>query len=170
MDFADDYAVHGWFKTRLEGVGSYLSGRGQSNREWTRAVKHALCDPVLDGLHYWAAGTGGDHFGEWLVDLVAFRGSSGGWGARIHDIVLAVECEWLNAQDEILYDFQKLLVIKARHKLMICEAKDGDTGRVVTWLNDCLETYHGPVAGETYHYAVWDERNGAFHFAQRTPS
>jgi hypothetical protein len=51
----------------------------------------------------------------WLWDMTWVELSEG----KLIDLPLALESEWLRTFDEILFDFEKLLVCRARLRVMI---------------------------------------------------
>lgn len=44
-------------------------------------------------------------------------------GLHVRDIPLAVECEWKSG-NEALWDFQKLLVSRAKHRVLVVYARN----------------------------------------------
>lgn len=86
-----------------------------SNREWTRQVKNRigrLADP--GSVKVYASQCDYGHNGEWLVDMTWIHEP----GGFVVDVPLALESEWGDA-DAVSYDFQKLLVLRARHRVML---------------------------------------------------
>ena len=147
-----------------------LRGRGQSSAVWTREMKSVLCSDIMPGQHVWTAGVQEPKFGEWLVDLVRFDADIGGWGAKLSRIRLAMESEWLKDDKEVLYDFYKLLAVKADYRVMICEVK---AGRVKERLELFREAYNGfgpKYPGERMLMACWDDHLGKFEFGVEVTS
>ena len=150
---------------RLAKAAGTLRNEGQPNSVWTRAMKDALrgSGPEL-GEHVWTAGGAEGDFGEWLVDLVRYDGNGSGWGARLTSIRLAMECEWLQSDEEALYDFYKLLALKADRKLMICEIKPGTATARLDLFREAIAAFQPTPSGERYMFALWDDAAGEFTF------
>lgn len=57
---------------------------------------------------------------EWLYDLVWRSEQQVGNASRLTKLELAMESEWGKSEQDILYDFQKLVQSRAALKLMVC--------------------------------------------------
>src|ERR1700754_3114085 len=92
-----------------------------SNKDWTYFLKESLAN--LGKQNNYRVCTSGfkDVFDcEWLYDMVWYEEVGEGTNKRLIDVPLVVECEWNPYPEPIRYDFEKLLVANASHKLMIC--------------------------------------------------
>lgn len=90
-----------------------------SDPEWTRQLISSF--GVLGCQNgYFVCGRGCNNYGggEWLYDLVWLQREDGQRN-QIRDVPLILESEWHLNFDWILEDFQKLLVGRARHHVMI---------------------------------------------------
>jgi hypothetical protein len=109
--------------------------------DWTRAVKEVL---VRNGEERgFEVRTTLAHpekrYSEWLVDLVWHKGTTRG-------VSLAVESEW-GSEEDVLYDFSKLLCVKASLKIMVFFAyKDSFVQHFVKYLS----AFDHHVKGEQY--------------------
>ncbi|MGA2525640.1 MAG: hypothetical protein ABSF79_03365 [Smithellaceae bacterium] len=119
-----------------------------SDREWTRRIKEGLCNlGKQKGYGVSAAGCAGADTGEWLFDLV--------WATVQDDqflqMPLVMECEWNPNFDEIDWDFEKLLIAKADHKLMIFQqAIESDVRDVMKKLKAMVSSFKTSFQGERY--------------------
>jgi hypothetical protein len=82
---------------------------------------------------------------EWLVDLVWWEESLNHTG-----VALAVESEWNAPVDDIVADFEKLLIIKSPLKLMVYRVRGKDLDRVREGIRQNLLKYGQHVPGESY--------------------
>ena len=86
----------------------------KGNRDWTKAIKAALCE--RGRKLGWQVHASGVEFvrAEWLYDVSWLDYSED----RLINVHLAGECEW-GGLTEIKYDFEKLLQTRASVRLMI---------------------------------------------------
>ncbi|MGH0029286.1 MAG: hypothetical protein ACQGVC_05820 [Myxococcota bacterium] len=105
----------------LNGLCGTPGSASWSNREWTTKVKEALAKAGrARGYQVFASSASGVDGGEWLFDLcwLSYRGE---W---LVDAPLVVESEWLpHSLDD---DFQKLLVARAKLRLMVFPARNSE--------------------------------------------
>src|SRR4051812_20281726 len=87
-----------------------------SERVWTRNLILAL-GHLGHKRGYHICGGGCAQYGEggWLYDLVWLQN----WNKFVIDVPLILECEWLTRYIDISQDFEKLLVGRARHRVMV---------------------------------------------------
>jgi hypothetical protein len=81
--------------------------------------------------------------GEWLYDLV--------WLQERHGksfVPLILECEWSKSDMHIDHDFEKLMVGRAEHRVMICCGSDVD--RQFKRLADKVRAFGHTQAGDRY--------------------
>lgn len=84
-------------------------------------------------------------------------------GQSIVDAELIVESEW--DPDGIQYDFQKLMLGRARHRLMIFPQKSRKLARTVTnRLITEIQNFRLSQSGDRYLFAVWHNEGAAFEF------
>lgn len=120
--------------------------RAYSNREWSltewtnsvyRTFRH---EGQQRGYEvYCSDRTPG--FGEYLLDVVWFNPTS-------YYADLVVESEWKH-KEEVAYDFEKLLWVKANLKVMICDPRDCRAGLLPAILQK-IRRYPDHREGETY--------------------
>jgi len=142
----------------VQGLPMELKDPLASNRLWTRAVKHVLSEMgskpgILVCCH-------GSENGEWLLDIAWF-------GREQHEILLAVESEWGKAGD-IEDDFDKLMSIKARCKLLLFATFIHDSPAIVERLESALVKYPYHIEGEEY-MALNVTKDAALRYHFRVP-
>lgn len=98
--------------------------------------------------------------GEWLVDLCwSIDGNNkDSWRQNYRGLKLVCEIEWNMNENDILYDFQKLAVVKAEIKLMIVqfnEDKDFDK-----WKKDCENSVDRTLWDDGSTYILCGSQNG----------
>jgi hypothetical protein len=100
---------------------------GQEDREWTNQLISKFAERGKL-LKYSVCATG--HNGEWLYDLV-WLNRQGGTKSPITDIPLILESEW-GRRSLILGDFEKLLVGRARHRVMVFQESSNENVAAIT--------------------------------------
>ena len=121
------------------------------------SVKTALCNAYRDRqFHRCATGVdkGAADGGEWLYDVLCLRYTRKGWLRRV---VMVAECEWGN-QDQIWYDFEKLLVARADLRVMVFD------GRVKPGYPEIFQTFNRYIQKHKH-----SDRRDAWLFAAWTP-
>ena len=130
-------------------------------RGWTRKVLTTLCELGRE-LDYTAWATSDPK--EWLYDV--------SWSkchrthGRLLSVPMVAECEW-GEWEEIMYDFEKLLLARAAVRVMVYGWKD--TKCINEKLLKHVRTFNG-ASGDTYLLIalVWDDSSGTnrVEFAQ----
>jgi hypothetical protein len=94
---------------------SVHEGSHIGQRKWTTIFKDSLGKLVIGSnlIQY-----PNSKYGEWLVDL-CWSEETENWQETFCGLKLACEIEWSTKIDNIIYDFQKLLVVNAEIKLFI---------------------------------------------------
>ena len=138
---------------RIE-AGNRAAGRRAGNIAWTSAIKAELAE-LADRYQYQpcASGCGSP---EWLYDIT--------WrdvrGAYLYDVPLVLESEW--TLSGVVQDFKKLLVARARHRVMIFELPHRDASlpkssrRALDELIDHIGQCSFSSSGDRYLFAVWE--------------
>lgn len=134
--------------------------RGRSDSEWTKRIKCGIGRIGLDGgLLAVASGFPTPADREWLFDLIWFQNSE---SHHLKGLVLALESEWNRHPDDILYDFEKLLVAHAPLKVMIFQDNGQNLPELWQMFEKSLQTYAQHDADETYVFAAFQERPHTF--------
>ena len=123
----------------------------KTDSAWTRAVKNAI-GTIGRRFDYrvYAASSKFERNGEWMFDLGWFKMR----GEIIIDVPLALESEWrpVDAMD----DFQKLLISRARHRVMVLwSRKCNSADRLISSLIRQVATYRGSQSGDRYLFCCW---------------
>ena len=135
--------------------------RRWTDGEWTREVKHAVggTGETL-GYKIYANRCRFKRNGEWLFDLVWLRQGSGG---ELLDAPLVLESEWRRAG--ISDDFQKLLVARARHRVMVFQARNKTRAvDIIEKLVAQVEVCKLTEPGDRYLFACWLNAGRDFFF------
>jgi hypothetical protein len=155
------------FHNKLDGIPQLNKQKkeGLTDKEWTRGVKNAV-GGVLKGRCYkvYASNCEQKDNGEWLYDLIGIEEENG----YLKSISLILESEWKSRgrwrdteegyQVKILYDFRKLLVSRADHRVMVLEAKSKEGGnKVIKQLLQHVQNCRHSTAGDRYLFACWRE-------------
>src|SRR5215204_4685856 len=88
-----------------------------NDKVWTQKLLSALGECGRQ-LGYYVCGGGAEQHGgqcEWLYDLVWLKNNNG----FIVDVPLILESEWSTSYKHISEDFEKLLVGRAQHRVMV---------------------------------------------------
>ncbi len=88
---------------------------------------------------------------EWMWDGVAWE-QSGGW---VLNQPLVLESQWDDKED-VEDDFQRLMVARADHRVLVFEAYTQDDADII--VKECIHAvgaYRGTAAGDRYLFACW---------------
>ena len=85
-------------------------------------------------------------------------------GLVLKSVPLVMECEWHRDYEELLDDFQKLLVVRADHRIFLCEQKPKHWNDCVRKFIEQVRCYGGTVIGDRYVFGSWTE--GGWDFRQ----
>ncbi len=134
------------------------------NSVWTNSVKKCLRDLIWrDNIlgtenKYDVLDSGTD--GELLYDSTWLEYEDENQSNyKIIDVHLVAECEWLTHSENISFDFNKLLIAKARHRLMIFQKNTDDsireeTNRLIELVEICKQVQIGDrflIVGMNYN-------------------
>jgi hypothetical protein len=120
---------------------------GLGDREWTKMVKAKLCE--LGRKHGYGVNASGCENGEWLFDLVWCDGKDKPW--EFWEMPLAMECEWSTDTGEIEYDFEKLLVVRAKYRLFIFQGQSREeVDERMAWLKNKVRVFKSFTTGDRY--------------------
>lgn len=154
-------SLHEIVRELVSGLPAELSDPNASNREWTKAICAGLIrfgklqQDIMVCCH------GSSDQGEWVLDVVWFA-------KQTHQIVLAVESEWGKPED-VQDDFDKLMNIKARRKLLLFGTKiESERQRLLALIEESMKSYPCHTAGEEYMLVDF-QTGGAFQYAFSVP-
>jgi hypothetical protein len=146
-----------------------ITQQWKGNTFWTSKIKERICD-LGKNLGYKIqtnkkSATNAD-WGEWLFDLTWLDYSEG----MVLEVPLALECEWSQNIDEIDADFQKLIICRADHRVMIFQQAN------LSKIKDIIESFKKQISNfrrtetsDRYLFVGfhWDE--GKFFFEAYQP-
>ncbi|MFZ5452748.1 MAG: hypothetical protein ACOZF2_12905 [Thermodesulfobacteriota bacterium] len=143
---------------------------GYTNEWWTKRIKSELC--ILGHEKgYSVSATGCERLekapetGEWLFDLIWAKGEGHPWIFR--EMPLARECEWPLNENEIWWDFEKLLVIRSKYRIFIFDKrKREDIERLFNEFNDAIHGFESSQKGDRYLLAGFSCEDNNFKFRQ----
>jgi len=137
------------------------NNKGWFNKRWTREVKNAV-GTVLKKKGYKVLASNFEQADgpEWLFDLTGIKEKDG----YLKNIPLVLESEWRSRgrwreteevyDDNILYDFRKLLVSRADHRVIVFEAESEEKeGKVVERLLHHVQNCRHSTEGDRYMFA-----------------
>ena len=77
---------------------------------------------------------------------------------------LVLESEWMYDYNSIKIDFEKLLVVNADHRVMICYPHTELKEQVWKYFPDAIQKYKNGRAGDRFMIAMMDYRSFQFEF------
>lgn len=142
------------------GVDSY-SKQITSDKYWTNNWKIVLGElGRREDYLICASGITGaaeEYHGEWLFDMVWYKE-----GDKFTTLELAIECEWSLNFAAIRYDFEKLLVTNAKHRLMMCTTWQVNMDDLVDLLYKSVNDYEQSHNGDRYLLAILNRNSNKF--------
>ena len=144
-------------KAIISKLPSDIPQRKWTNRRWTKEVKSAVrCVLKENGFKVYASNCDETDGTEWLYDLTGIEEENG----YLRRVPLVLESEWKrwdtqeNYEREILYDFRKLLVSRADHRIMVFEAKsEKEEKEVIEQLLQHVQNCQHSAKGDRYLFA-----------------
>ena len=144
----------------LRGVDSQYLRFGRKDPKWTRAIKDAVGAVGRKlGYQVYASRCKFGRNGEWMLDLIWSRER----GEILRRLPLVMESEW--DPKDILWDFTKLVVIRADLRLMVFWGRSPDHAE--TTMGDMLKQirqFHGTREGDRYLLCYWVENPPTFEW------
>ena len=133
--------------------------RGKSNEDWTKGIKEILVMKAKDfGYLVSANHCNGSDYPEWLFDLVWYEYSGDVNNEErkynLLDIPLVLESEWGNRKD-IIYDFEKLLIARSGHRVMIFQEKEREIQKLMDNLVGRIKAFKFTQKGDRYLFSGW---------------
>lgn len=137
-----------------------------SDKEWTRLLKEKLgrLGEEKYNCKICASGFKDDFDSEWLYDLMWYKEVNDVKGPRLSDVPLVVESEWDKRFDSIRYDFEKLLLANARHRLFVCYVYEENQGNMFEYFRDAVDLYELNKVGDRYLIAILDYETDTFKY------
>ena len=148
----------GEVKIALKSVADKLKDTDSGNGAWTKEIKKAFL--LLGHSHgYVVCATAPKaDWSEWLYDMCWLEHKDD----RVYDIPINVpfimESEWSTDPEEVIVDFQKLLICKAKTKLLIFQ----DNEDLIPYLKRAIKQWDDPEG--TYLLARYKNESSEFQF------
>jgi hypothetical protein len=130
-----------------------------SDSNCTRQIKDKICDiGILKGFKVYASQCAYEKNGAWLYDLCWAEETEKGEFVRLP---LALESEW--NRSTLSEDFQKLIVSKADHRVMVLWEKtiEAFKGRVEPLIEEA-KYFKATQYGDRYLFLCWIEDDESF--------
>ena len=148
-----------------EGLDNLEIDDPKGDTEWTKAVKTKLCEiGLIFGCKVGAGGVDNPGYGEWLYDVtwLEYERDYDGlkWPATaLIEAHLVAECEWHRDKnfEEIVYDFEKLLLARAGVRLMIFNGfHEAGSKEIAERLARKVREFEGSRAEDAWLLAAWE--------------
>lgn len=145
----------------FESIARQFTGSGQGDGIWTHAILEELAKfGNVDEPSVCPAMKPSGYSPEWLFDFVWYRYDCG----SLKRLELILESEWAQNYNAIQYDFEKLLIAKCPHKVMVFQ---GSTRQIEKWiesLRGIVLGYENNYARERYFFIAYDTNLKRFRF------
>jgi hypothetical protein len=143
-------------ETAIIAAADQIATRGReekwpTDRVWTEQLLRQLAN-VGHEQHFYVCGKGSALFGqgEWVYDLVWLKLENETHGDLL-DAPLILESEWSVNLKDVEEDFYKLLIGRARHRVMVFQQKNADVLKSIsTRLRDIVLKFEGTKEGDRY--------------------
>lgn len=131
---------------------------------WTKQLKEKLARLGEDNYNFNICTSGfPDQFDpEWLFDLVWYKEEGDPPVRRLIDVPLVVECEWNKVFKNIKYDFEKLLVANARHRLFVCFLHENNQPAFLDYCYNAVAKFQLTRPGDRFLIAILDYDTNRF--------
>lgn len=146
-------------RTQLDGL---ISRGDRVNGETVKTALCAACRDFDPDLSLYATGVddGGANGGEWLYDVTALQYDDDDFLTRT---ALTAECEW-GTQDEIFYDFEKLLLSRAILRVMVFDGtRQPGYDELFRIFAQYIGRYSHTAAGDAWLFAAWTVERFVYH-------
>jgi hypothetical protein len=121
------------------------------NKWWTIRIKDGLCQ-LGHNMNCVVSANGcecADEKEEWLFDMV-WTFPIGNW----NEIKLAMECEWSLDEGEIWRDFEKLLVVRSKHRVFIFnQSNENKVKKMMKEFRESINNFKDGLPGDRYFLA-----------------
>ena len=145
----------------LQGLQKKANSINDTSSDWTRAIKNEIAKVGNQlGYEVYASSCEFAKYGEWIFDLT--------WAdidkdEYLRSIPLALESEWIPS--EVLDDFCKLLVSRAKHRVMVFWAGNKTSMKSkIEEMVDEVKNSRMTESGDRYLFTCWIEDVERFDF------
>ncbi|MBN8567519.1 MAG: hypothetical protein J0M25_12395 [Flavobacteriales bacterium] len=129
------------------------------NKMWTQKIKETLSE-MVEKYKYISSSSIKDGGREWLYDLIWFKNDEEGY---FSELVLCMESEWYMDWNQIKYDFDKLLISNATHKLMICQAYEDKMDEILDNFQQSINRYQLGNKNERFMISIYNASKSDEH-------
>ncbi|MDP8238806.1 MAG: hypothetical protein P9X24_06935 [Candidatus Hatepunaea meridiana] len=141
------------------------SGKHWHDGKWTREIKNSFVK-LGNKLGYEVSANkcNGADYHEWLYDLAWYKyddPDKNNPNRQMENLFLAIESEW-GGKTDIRVDFEKLLVARAVHRLMVFKGRNIESR--IDGLIERIVFFQGSQKGDRYLFAGWDWDEQKFIF------
>jgi len=138
---------------------------GLATGEWTKRIKLEFSKLGHEkGFSVSASECEGVETGEWLFDLIWCDGERDPW--VFLEMPMAMECEWSLNDDEIWWDFEKLLVVRAKYRVFIFNKKsNNEVKRLMDDFRNRIVKFRSVQNGDRYFLAGFSWESAGFNFS-----
>jgi len=145
----------------IDDANSRTESGTNKDKWWTKKIKDALCQ--LGHEMKCAVNANGcdcaDDKREWLFDMV--------WAYPKDDwkeLILTMESEWSRDEDEIWWDFEKLLVVRSKYRIFIFQANETEIKNLMEKFWDKIKKVKTSLSGDRYFLAGYSTTGHEFIF------
>ncbi len=131
----------------------------KSNGESTKLIKDAIID-IGEEYKYLTCPSSCGTNTQFLYDLIWYSENTNA-DKTLHSIPLILESEWSFKYADIKYDFEKLLIVKAKIKIMVFQTNISIT-EITEKLVEGIKTYEYYSSDEIYIFAAFDNTKKCF--------
>ncbi|PCJ27889.1 MAG: hypothetical protein COA97_02840 [Flavobacteriales bacterium] len=131
-----------------------------SDGDWTKGIMKLLGSlGEKNGCDISVSAISDDYDSEWLFDMTWWKYENN----SLKEIPLVVESEWNRSIEEIQYDFEKIMVAKADHRLMIYQGGTKESVRETKeYLIQIIKNFKLSTIGDRYLFIGYCEEEGKF--------
>ncbi|HWY09889.1 MAG TPA: hypothetical protein VN026_01120 [Bacteroidia bacterium] len=141
--------------------------KNDNNSTWTNGLKKQLTKLGQEKGYEVATSSKkvkNKDWGEWLVDLMWYKNCYKNYkDGTLKSVFLVAEIEWLMGDWDIQIDFEKLMVLKSKYRLMIFQAPNED--KVINrfkFLKSIIDNYKSSQIGDRYLLVGFDAKKRIF--------
>lgn len=139
-----------------------------SDKEWTAEILLKIGNlGKSKGYNICASSTSAGFEPEWLFDLTWYKYND---DLNQLKIPLILESEWNKSFTEIKHDFEKLLIARADHRIMIFQGKGDSINETISKLIEGVKSFSYSQVGDRYLFVAYNIEIKKFEFQQYTYS
>ena len=156
LTIADSDRIEAGCIKMLDKVCNDCLNEGLLDSKWTTKIQEQLTHHAKKLGFETHASRADKAYNEWLYDVTWFETSQSDFLLKIP---LITEIEWNSSEDEIFYDFEKLLQSTAEHKLMIFQKGRSKWEETMDKLEKSVHLFNGRLINDRYLFACFVNGN-----------